>query len=68
MDRMKRHCDGWRKISLDPVPEGQPMKRVVLDGYLNPVPKPAPKVTPAPRTIYDEPWMRRILDMTKKGE
>jgi hypothetical protein len=59
---IKRHNGEWRKISLDPVPEGQPMRRVVLDGDLNPVPKPTPKITPAPRSIYDEPWMRRILD------
>jgi hypothetical protein len=59
---IKRHTGEWRKISLDPAPEGQPMKRVVLDTDLNPVPKPTPKITPAPRSIYDEPWMRRILD------
>jgi hypothetical protein len=76
---IKRHNGEWRKISLSPAPEGQPMKRVVLDGDLNPV-EPKRKwqdkmeaavrrgATRAPRTIYDEPWMRRILDMTKKGE
>jgi hypothetical protein len=59
---IKRHDGQWRKISLDPAPEGQPMKRIELDADLNPVPQPAPKITPAPRSIYDEPWMRRILD------
>jgi hypothetical protein len=65
---IKSHNGEWRKISLSPAPEGQPMRRVVIDADLNPVPKPTPKITPAPRSIYDEPWMRRILDMTKKGE
>jgi hypothetical protein len=64
---IKRHTGEWRKISLSAAPEGQPMKRIELGADLNPV-EPKPRVTPAPRSIYDEPWMRRILDMTKKGE
>jgi hypothetical protein len=58
---IKRHDGQWRKISLSPAPEGQPMRRVELGADLNPV-EPKPRVTPAPRSIYDEPWMRRILD------
>jgi hypothetical protein len=72
-DMTIKRNDGWRKISLDPAPEGQPMRRVELGADLNPV---GPKrkwqdkmeaavrrgATRAPRSIYDEPWMRRILD------
>jgi hypothetical protein len=101
---IKRHNGEWRKISLSPAPEGQPMKRIKLgadnedvDAQLERVTRkmrevfrrqgltdvqidgalglakdhaknnPGP-INPAPRSIYEEPWMRRILDMTKKGE
>ena len=92
---IRKHNDGWRKISLDPAPEGRPMRRIELDADLNPKPrwskrdeermkralraqgytylqiedalhlaKSTPRATPAPRSIYDEPWLRRILDGT----
>jgi hypothetical protein len=95
-ETVKRHNGEWRKISLDPVPEGQPMRRVELDENLEPkmrwnkreenrmrsalaaqgftylqieeavqtAKETVYEPTRAPRSIYDEPWMRRILDGT----